>query len=108
MDLAVEVYEATRAMPVEERFGLTGQIRRAATSVPANIAEGSGRQHPGDFAQFLSIAMGSLKELETHLLLANRLGMLSEVESLLALVQRVGMMLTKLRQSAQARKNPPR
>ena len=72
MDLAVEVYQLSRAWPKEEMYGLTSQARRAAVSVPANIAEGYGRQSTTSYAHFLKVARGSLKELETHLLLAER------------------------------------
>jgi four helix bundle protein len=74
MDLTVSVYRVSRTFPDEERYGLTSQIRRAAGSIPANIAEGSGRGGRTEFARFLSIANGSLCELETHLYLAHRLG----------------------------------
>jgi four helix bundle protein len=73
MDLAVEVYRLTREWPKEEAYGLTSQARRAASSIPANVAEGYGRQSTASYTQFLKIARGSLKELETHLLLAERL-----------------------------------
>ena len=68
--LAVECYRITRRFPPEELFGLTSQIRRAAVSVPANIAEGWGRTQPKDYVRFLRIAQGSLKELETLLMLS--------------------------------------
>ncbi|HET9928827.1 MAG TPA: four helix bundle protein [Rubrobacter sp.] len=72
LDLADMCYEVTKAFPKEEVYGMTSQIRRAVTSVPANRAEGHGRENSGEFIQFLRIAQGSLKELETHLLLASR------------------------------------
>jgi four helix bundle protein len=81
MDFAVQCYEATKAFPREEMFGLVAQIRRAASSVPANIAEGYGRESTGSYAHFLRMAQGSLKELETHLLLATRVGLVSEAKS---------------------------
>jgi four helix bundle protein len=81
MDFAVQCYEATKAFPREEMFGLVAQIRRAASSVPANIAEGYGRESTGSYAHFLRTAQGSLKELETHLLLATRVGLVSEAKS---------------------------
>ena len=75
MDLAAEVYRLSRSWPKEELYGLTSQVRRSAASVPANIAEGYGRQSPASYGQFLKIARGSLKELETHLVLAERVGL---------------------------------
>ena len=81
MDLAVAVYAATKEWPREEIYGLTSQARRAATSIPANIAEGFARENRGSYLQFLRIAQGSLKELETHLLIAQRVGMASEESS---------------------------
>jgi four helix bundle protein len=75
MDLAEKVYRLSRAWPKDELYGLTSQARRAAASVPANIAEGYGRQSTASYALFLKTARGSLKELETHLLLAERVGL---------------------------------
>src|SRR5690554_3775198 len=72
MDLAGGCYRLTRTFPREEVYGMTSQIRRAAVSIPANIAEGWGRENRGEYIQFLRIAQGSLKEVETHLLLAAR------------------------------------
>ena len=77
-DLALEVYRVTEAFPKKELFGLTSQIRRAGVSIPANIAEGCGRDTDADFARFLQIAMGLASELEFHLLLAHDLGFLSD------------------------------
>lgn len=72
--LASDCYKRTATFPTDERFGLTNQIRRAACSVPANIAEGHGRFAPGDVRRFLDIANGSLAELDTHFEIAERVG----------------------------------
>jgi len=95
MDLAVQSYEVTKGFPAEEQFGMTSQIRRASVSVPANIAEGHGRDTTGAFIQFLRVAQGSLKELETHLILASRLNMLSEPKlgEMLAATEEIGKMV---------------
>lgn len=89
------VYLLSRTWPSEERYGLTSQIRRAAVSIPSNIAEGNGRQTAGEGAQFLGIAMGSLYEIETQASIARRLGMISEAEEqdLLGLTAEVGRLL---------------
>jgi four helix bundle protein len=70
MSVAEQAYRLTSRFPKDEVYGMTSQIRRAAVSVAANIAEGHGRENSGSFIQFLRISQGSLKELETHLLLA--------------------------------------
>ena len=104
MDLAVETYRVADRLPARERFGLAAQIRRSAVSVVANIAEGNGRLLRGEYLHFLSIARGSLKELETHLALAERLGYVT-VEQLapsFELCDFVSRMLTRLRQSLRA------
>jgi len=75
MSLAVTCYQLTRSFPKDEMYGMTSQIRRSATSIAANIAEGHGRENTSSFIQFLRIAQGSLKELETHLILSERVGL---------------------------------
>jgi four helix bundle protein len=101
MELAEKCYQTTRIFPKEELFGLTSQIRRAASSIPSNIAEGQGRDHTKEFLNHLSIARGSLMELETHLILSQRVGLLeqAELESLLALSDRTSRMLSGLRKA---------
>lgn len=98
MDLVIDVYSVTGKWPKEENYGLTAQARRAATSVPANIAEGFGRENRGSYQQFLRIAQGSLKELETHILIAERTGYAdaSSVSNLLAGAESVGKLLRLL------------
>ncbi len=98
MDTAEKCYIATRSFPRDEIFGLTSQIRRSASSVAANIAEGFGRENRGSFAQFLRIAQGSLKELETHIMLAARVGLMKSAESrtLLDMCDENGKMLGAL------------
>ncbi len=98
MDLAVEAYRIVRALPDAERFGLISQLTRAATSIPANIAEGHGRTGTREYANFLSIARGSLKELETLLELAVRVGYLKaeDIHAAQTVADEVGRMLTTL------------
>ena len=105
MDLAVDCYEFTRSFPKEEMYGMTSQIRRAAVSIAANIAEGYGRDQTGLFVQFLRIAQGSLKELETHLILAGRVGLCGagEAAHLLERSDALGRMLRSFIRSLQQR-----
>jgi four helix bundle protein len=102
MALAESCYRLTRQFPRDELFGLTSQIRRAA-GVPANIAEGHGRDNTGNFVQHLRISQGSLKESETHLLLAQRVGILTEADLQPVLVQceSLGKMVRALIRSLQ-------
>ena len=103
MTLAEACYRLTRQFPRDELFGLTSQIRRAAGSVPANIAEGHGRENTGNFVQHLHISQGSLKELETHLILAERVGILPSSDLQIALPQceSLGKMVRALIRSLQ-------
>jgi four helix bundle protein len=96
--LTLAVYKATQLFPKEERFGLTSQIRRAAASIAANLAEGCGRRSDGEMARFVQIAMGSGAELSYHLLLARDLGLLRTEEhaDLDANVERILRMLSAL------------
>ena len=99
MDLAEEVYRLSRAFPKEELYGLTSQLRRAVVSVPSNIAEGQARQGTAEFLNFLSIAQGSLAEVDTQLLLAQRFQYLTPVTTVKAagLIVEVSKMLASLR-----------
>ena len=101
MQLAEDCYKVTRTFPKDELFGMTSPIRRAAASIPANIAEGQGRQSTKEFMNFLSIARGSLKEVETHLILSKRVGLMTEAQltPLLNLTNRISRMLSNLRKA---------
>lgn len=101
--MAVECYRVTSAFPRTETYGLVSQIRRSAASVPANIAEGFGRETLGHYVQHLRVAQGSLKELETHVILSGRVGLATaaHVDSLLERTDRIGRMLRGLTRSLQ-------
>ena len=98
MDLTEHCYRATQSFPTEERYGLTSQIRRSAVSVAANIAEGYGRDSDGSFIQFLRISQGSLKELETQIIVSERIGALANQSSqiLLSMADEIGRMIRGL------------
>jgi four helix bundle protein len=98
MDFVAEVYRVTRSFPKEELYGVTSQVRRAAVSIPSNIAEGQGRQTTGEFRQFLGHARGSLLETETQVLLSERLKYLDHktTENLLQQAAEVGRILNGL------------
>ena len=96
--LVLDLYKASASFPAGEAYGLTSQMRRAAASIPANIAEGCGRGGGADLARFLQIAAGSASELEYHLLLAHDLGMLNSAvhEGINVRIKEVKRMLTTL------------
>jgi len=95
IDLVVEAYRATASFPKSETYGLTSQIRRAASSIPANIAEGYGRGSRKEYVQFLTVAQGSLKELETHFIVAEKLSYLT-ASKILSETDELGRMLGSL------------
>jgi four helix bundle protein len=101
VDLAKLVYQATQQMPRGERFGLTAQMRRAAVSVASNIAEGNARQTLADYIRLLSVARGSLAELETQVAIAQELGMLTEAGNLTTLLSETDRVLQGLIRSLQ-------
>jgi len=103
--LSVSCYRVTSELPKEELYGMTAQIRRASVSVAANIAEGHGREHTRTFIHFLRISQGSLKELETHLVLVEQIGLLAKerVQPLVTAADEVGRMLRALIRVLQAR-----
>lgn len=98
VDFSVEVYRATESFPKDERFGLISQIRRAAVSIAANIAEGAGRRSDKEFLNFLSMSQGSASEVETELLIAHKLGYLTDADfqSLMQRMDEIGRMITGL------------
>jgi len=98
LTLSVLCYELTKAFPKDEMYGMTAQIRRASVSVPANIAEGHGREHTRSPIQFLRVAQGSLKELETHLMLAEQVNLApaAALAPAYAMTDEIGRMLRAL------------
>ena len=98
MKLAEDCYNLTKPFPKEELFGMTSQIRRAATSIPVNIAEGWGREGTREYIQFLRVAQGSLKELETHLILCQRVDLArqDQVTPMLSICTELGKMIRSL------------
>ncbi len=99
IDFVVAVYNLTKIFPVEEKFGLTSQVRRAAVSIPSNIAEGAARNSKKEFSRFLYISLGSLAEVETQLEIAGRLKFISENKELEERSIYIRRMLLKLIQS---------
>ena len=98
MALVVESYRLAKLLPKSETYGLIGQIQRAAVSIPANIAEGHGGEHLGDYLRHLSVANGSLMELETHFLISVELEFVTrdQVAQVMGMASEVGRMLTGL------------
>ncbi len=105
MALAKLCYLVTKMFPKEELFGMTSQIRRAATSIPANIAEGNARWHTKEYLHHLSVARGSLAEVETHLILSREVKLLPEadLQKCLELADEISRMLSALRTSLERR-----
>jgi four helix bundle protein len=103
IDFVVDIYKATEGFPKDERFGLTSQLRRAAVSIPANIAEGAARKSDKEFSYFLSNSQGSASEVETELLIARRLTFLQEIDhsALRSSLDEIGRMLTGLSRHVQ-------
>ena len=101
MDLAVQVYELSAKFPSDERFGLTSQTRRCAVSIPSNISEGAGRNTKGEFKQFLGIANGSAFELQTQIIIANKLNFIDEnsISKILEIIDEIQKMNYKLQLS---------
>lgn len=101
MDLVVNVYRITQSFPKEEIYSLTSQLRRSAVSVPSNVAEGQGRGLGNEFARHLRISIGSLQEMETQLLIAERLGYVDRqsLQPILTLADEVGRITRGLLQS---------
>jgi four helix bundle protein len=102
MDLVTQVYQLTLNFPGNEQYGLTSQMRRAAVSIPSNIAEGQGRHNPKEFAQFLYIAKGSLAELDTQLQICQRLNLIGDADTLFEQIKVIRVMLINLIKKLQA------
>lgn len=96
LDLVEKIYKLTQTFPSEEKFGITSQIRRAAVSVPSNIAEGAARKGSKEFSRFLYISLGSLAEIETLLTISNRLKFSSEDSIIVEEIIHIRRMLLKL------------
>lgn len=101
IDLAVDIYELSAGFPSDERFGLTSQTRRCAVSVSSNISEGAGRNTKGEFRQFLGIANGSSYELQTQIVIANKLKFINDksAEDILNKINEIQKMNYKLQKS---------
>jgi four helix bundle protein len=96
MDLVTEIYRVTKNFPKEETYGLTNQMRRCVVSIPSNIAEGAGRNSKKEFVQFLYVALGSVSELETQLIIALNLAYLRDIKQFLYQIESIKKMLNGL------------
>ena len=103
LDLVEKIYEVTDRFPSSENFGLTSQLRRAAVSLPSNIAEGAGRGSTKDFIRFLNIASGSLAEIETQLVLSERIGYITLTKEFHETIASIRKMLYRLKESLSQR-----
>ncbi|TFV96157.1 four helix bundle protein [Algoriphagus kandeliae] len=101
IDLAVEVYQVTESLPAKEQYGLVSQINRCVISIASNIAEGAGRNSNKDFNNFLGIALGSSFELDTQIIISNRLGYINDktFEKLESELEHIQNMIVKLKQN---------
>ena len=108
MDLTLECYRITKEFPKNEIYGMSSQIQRSAVSIPANIAEGRARQHVKEFIQHLSIAYGSLAELETHVLFAERLKYIQKdhLDRIISKTAEIGRMINGLQRSLKRNLTP--
>ena len=103
IQLVEDVYKITRSFPKEEMYGLTSQLRRAAVSIPSNIAEGAARNSTKEFIQFLHVALGSVSELETQMIIANRLDYLDDVGEIEQQIEAVRRLILGLMRYLRAR-----
>jgi four helix bundle protein len=110
MDLVTATYRLTASLPRDEKYGLVQQLHRAAVSIPSNVAEGHGRDHLGDYLHHLSVANGSLMELETQVMITRRLGYVSREaeERMLTATGEVGRMLSGLARALRKRRDGTR
>lgn len=104
MELVFKIYKLTENFPKDEMFGLTSQIRRCAISIPSNIAEGCGRFSNKETLRFISIALGSLAELETQILIAVELNFIDDAENIIEIIKKVNALLIGLRKHLENKK----
>jgi len=103
IDLVKDIYILSKNFPKEELYSLTDQVKRSAISIPANIAEGSGRNTTKEFIQFLYISLGSACELETHIIIARKIGFVDEINNYLIRINEIQKMLNGLINSLKAK-----